>query len=61
MHVIKVGTQYVTADGSLSDAQAHALRMDLTGAIIRKVKLTPKKHDDDTPQQTADDMGGASI
>ena len=52
-YMIKVGTQYVTADGSLSSSQHDALKIaaGYDGALpshvseLRIVKLRPRNHD----------------
>ena len=61
MHILKVGNQYVTNNGTLSDHQADAMRIDLTGRIIRKVKLTPHRQADTPGALSASDFGEPSL
>ena len=49
-YIIKIGNQYLTADGSFSDRQADALPFGADHASdVRIVKLRPRQHvrDDD--------------
>jgi hypothetical protein len=51
MHMIKIGSQYLTPDGTFSPFQRHALRVsdvslvrdNANGADVRTVKIKPRQ------------------
>lgn len=53
MHIIKIGSMYLTADGTMSARQSDAMRVDLSNhqpaERPRAVKLTPKRTADAAP------------